>query len=436
MTKAEEVGTLPVVIGLLFWFFIMWLAVLEGGQISLVGLQPVLKTLYVDSHPITLKCTSLVHRGENMERFINGRQFLVGLVLFALNYCTSPIDDYEGDNVLGLPNWMNVIFYDYGVAAIATTVIIGQLASQVSAAQCMIDYINSRFMLLTTYLSLAIEISGILHTVYIIRLAFSKFSGKAIISEEDVDSIQTTPQKILFWARVLLSIVVLGISIVIIGKDIVEGNTAMWEVPPYVTALILFVLITLTGAMDGMQIALFAASKMPENQLHYYPTAQTNCELTFRGSNAQAFLIGRQICVTCCMFVIARITSPNITDGENVFGVPDLVQEIIDTGVLGVILTTIGGSLAWRIIASTYPLEFLSNPLINLLIRLCLLLEKSGVCSATWIIAFAQNKFFGYENDEEYIGHRLSESIESSFSSSGYDVELAMDSENEGFDVV
>lgn len=185
MTKAEEVGTLPVVIGLLFWFFIIWLAMLEGGQISLVGLQPVLKTLYIDSHPITLKCTTLVHRGNTMEKFIAGRQFLVGLVVFALNYCTSPIDDYEGENVLGLPNWMNAIFYEYGGAAILTTVIIGQLASQVIAAQCMIDFINTRFMLLTTYLSLAIEMSGILHAVYIIQLVFTKISGKPIDSFEE-----------------------------------------------------------------------------------------------------------------------------------------------------------------------------------------------------------------------------------------------------------
>lgn len=245
---------------------------------------------------------------------------------------------------------------------------------------------------------------------------------------------RTAFQKILFWARAMISFAILGISIVVIGKDIVEGNTVMWEnVPAYVSALILLVLITLAGILDGMQIALFAASKMPDNQLEYYPTAQINCELTFRGSNAQAFLIGRQICVTSCMFVIARITSPNIVDGENIFGIPDLLQEIIDTGILGVILTTIAGSLAWRIIASTYPLDFLSNPLINVLIHMCLFLEKSGICTPTWIIAFVQKKISGYKNDEKYIGPEADGGSEFS---SDFDVEVMDDSACEGFNVV
>jgi len=37
----------------LFWFLIIWLAMMEGGQGALVGLQPVDKSLYATTHPRT-----------------------------------------------------------------------------------------------------------------------------------------------------------------------------------------------------------------------------------------------------------------------------------------------------------------------------------------------------------------------------------------------
>eukprot|EP00816_Leptocylindrus_hargravesii_P006433 CAMPEP_0196802236 /NCGR_PEP_ID=MMETSP1362-20130617/1879_1 /TAXON_ID=163516 /ORGANISM="Leptocylindrus danicus, Strain CCMP1856" /LENGTH=200 /DNA_ID=CAMNT_0042173475 /DNA_START=1378 /DNA_END=1980 /DNA_ORIENTATION=- len=143
---------------------------------------------------------------------------------------------------------------------------------------------------------------------------------------------------------------------------------------------------------------------MPEEQLTGHDVAQKNCRLTFEGTNLQAFLIGRQICVTCCMFVIARITSIKIGDGDSIFHISDSIQAFVNTGLLGAVITTIVGSLAWRIIASSFPIGFLSNPLVNVIIHLCLMLEKSGICSASWVLAFIQKQLFMYDVDEEYLG--------------------------------
>jgi len=85
------------------------------------------------------------------------------------------------------------------------------------------------------------------------------------------------------------------------------------------------------GMMEGMQIALFAVVNLPEEERSRHPIAHKNCQLTFTGTNLQAFLIGRQICVTMCMFVVARITSvavdTDVEDGsQNIFGVSDGLQ--------------------------------------------------------------------------------------------------------------
>jgi hypothetical protein len=181
----------------------------------------------------------------------------------------------------------------------------------------------------------------------------------------------------------------------------------MWDgVPSYVSVIVFFVLMCFVGMMEGMQIALFAVVNLPEEELSQYTIAKANCDLTFTGTNLQKFLIGRQICVTVCMFVVARITTLDIEIGvdDNVFGVSDGIQEFFNTGLLGAVITTIVASLAWRIIASSFPVAFLSNPLIYVIIRLCLLLEASGLCSAAWLLALIHKQIAGYQPDEVYIG--------------------------------
>ena len=182
----------------------------------------------------------------------------------------------------------------------------------------------------------------------------------------------------------------------------------MYEgVPEYVSVIMFFILMCFVGLMEGMQIALFATVNLPKEELDHHPQAKRVCELTFQGNRLQAFLIGRQICVTICMFIVARITSVDVDvdtdDSNNIFTVGDGMQLFFNTGLLGAIITTVVASLAWRIIASSFPVAFLSNPMVYIIIRLCLVLEASGICSSAWPLAIVQKGMFGYQLDEVYI---------------------------------
>jgi hypothetical protein len=392
----------PGVAFVVFWFLIVWLAMMEGGQGALVGLQPIDKALYAETHPRALKNTTIAHKGDNMERFIVGRQFLVVFVVFVTNMMASSIEDAS---VLGLSDGLTEVFLNSGVAVILTVLMLGQLTAQVNAANCMLDFINNYFMLFTTYVSLAIETSGLLHSVYLVQMLFSKISGKPIESNEPP---RTGIQTILFWARVVMSLGILGISFAVTLTALFDGNTAMYDgVPEVVSVVLLFVLMAFVGMMEGMQIALFAVVNLPEDELKNHPLAAKSCELTFSGQNLQAFLIGRQILVTVCMFIVARITSVDVdtdaADVDTIFGVSIGVQNFFNTGLCGALITTIVASLAWRIVASSFPVAFLSNPLIYLIIRLCLLLEKSGVCSAAWVLARYHKPIVGYQPDEVHL---------------------------------
>jgi hypothetical protein len=383
---------------LIFWFLILWLAMMEGGQGALVGLQPVDRKLYEQSHPLAFKMTGIVHRGDNMERFIVGRQFLVVLVVFVSQLMSSAVPTID---LWGINQQVTGIFLNSGIALIVLTIVLGQLTGQVNAAKCMLDFINNHFMLyFVTYISLAIEYSGLLHCVYLVQIIFSKLSGHDTHTEEPPMS---TVQRCFFWLRVLFSLALLGFSFAVTLAALFKGQTTMWAgIPEAVSVIVFFVLMCFVGMMEGLQIALFAVVNLSAEELESKSQiAFKNYQLTFRGENLQAFLIGRQICVTICMFVIARITTLSVQIGvdPNIFGVSDGVQNFFNTGLLGAVITTIVASLAWRVVASSFPIAFLSNPLVYVIIRVCLLLEASGICSSAWVLARYHKPFVSYQPD-------------------------------------
>ena len=107
------------------------------------------------------------------------------------------------------------------------------------------------------------------------------------------------------------------------------------------------------------------------------------------------------------MFILARIMTCDVHMelGEpTIFGVSDNLQRFFNTGMPGAVITALVGSLSWRIIASSFPVAFLDLRLNYWIIKLCLIVELSGICQSTWVLAMVQKKMMGYELDEVYIG--------------------------------
>jgi hypothetical protein len=308
----------------------------------------------------------------------------------------------KGAQVLGLPDIVATIFVDSGVSLILLTVIVGQLTAQVNAAVCMLDFSNNYFLLFcVTYVSMA---SGLLHCVYLVQMAFAWMTGEPTPSNEPP---KTSVQKLFFWARAIVWLGLLSFAFAVTLAALFDGKTTSLEdLPGGAPVVIFFVLMILTGLMEGFQIALFAVVNLPEKEIAHHKIAKDTCDLTFQGQNLQAFLIGRQICVTVCAFFVARITTIAVEIGaeENIFGVQNWVQAFFNTGILGALITTIVGSLAFRIIASSFPVPFLSNPMIYVILRVCLFIEASGVCSAAWLLGLINKQVVGFQEDEVYIG--------------------------------
>lgn len=142
----------------------------------------------------------------------------------------------------------------------------------------------------------------------------------------------------------------------------------------------------------------FSSSKISKAKQGEAKIANMTCDVLFKGKgmNLPGYMIGRQLCVVSCFFIIARVTTNKVEPGEeDIFGLSDGWQALFDTGLLGAIFTTILGSIAWQLVASVFHIAFLSNPFTFIFLR---------ICSGAWILAAIHNKIAVFTRDEVYIG--------------------------------
>merc|ERR1712113_257602 len=188
-----------------------------------------------------------------------------------------------------------------------------------------------------------------------------------------------------------------------------EGKTTMWDGVPEIISLILFFgLMSVVGMLEGMQIAFFYVAKLSEEERGSNSWANRTCDLLYNkrnGLNLPGFMIGRQLSVVTCFFVVARVTTQNVGEGEtNVLGLPDPVQNFLNFGFQGALITTILGSITWQLVAGAFPVAFLSNPFTCILLFICLFLEGTGICNGAWVLAGIHKAIAGFQRDEVYIG--------------------------------
>jgi len=386
---------------------VTWLSMIEGQQASLVGLPPVDPDLYKDSHPITYKNAQLAFKGDNLERYLMGRQFMVLLVVFVINQCGAPLDPTV--DVLGLPDGVKFVFLDIGLGMIVFTCIVGQLTTQVNASHCMIDFINNYFALFTLYTAMVIEFSGVMHASYLIQNILGAVSGKPIKSNEEPRSGFAL---IFFWGRVLMSLAILGFCLAVTLSALFNGQTMVSvkypSIPNGVSVFLFFFFMAVVGMLEAMQIAFFGVAKLPAEERGTSFFGKKTCDILFSGNgkNLPGFMIGRQLTVVFSFFLVASITGLNITPGEgnNIFGISDGAQSFLNYGFHGAVITTILASITWQLAASAFPLAFLNNPVTFILLCIALFLEWTGLCAGAWVLARVMKKVTKLQYDEVHVG--------------------------------
>merc|ERR1712048_661887 len=237
-------------------------------------------------------------------------------------------------------------------------------------------------------------------------------AGKPVESNEPPKEGATA---IFYYGRIAFSTGCVFFGLAVTIEALFKGQTSSWEGVPEIISLILFLLfMCCVGLLEGMQIAFFTVAKMPKSEKSSVSFALRTCDCLFRngGRNLPGFMCGRQMTVTLCFFVIARVTAittevggPDGNDRSyNIFGVSNWVQEMFNLGFMGALVTTVLGSIAWQLVAGAFPIAFLSNPIVFVFLQAALFLEATGICAAAWFFAFLQKKAVKFQFDEYYVG--------------------------------
>lgn len=198
------------------WVLLGYLATLEGGQVAIVSLASVPRGQYQETHQVASRCMTAVDKPGNLEKYIMGRQFLVVIVIFVLNFVSSGSSTCA-DISLGPLTGAAVAVCSTGMPLTFVTIMVSQISSQIVASCSRLDFINNYLMWVNSSLALFIEYSGILHTVHLVTLILARAFGNGTRDENEneaglgavnVFSLSTRSAQF-FWARVVLSMFLL-----------------------------------------------------------------------------------------------------------------------------------------------------------------------------------------------------------------------------------
>lgn len=414
---------------LIWWFMLFYLSCLEGVQAALVALKPLDPEVYRVSHPITHQCTALAFKGNYLDKFIVGRQFLVVFVVFMIGYTTT----YDEDKLKITGNPFQLVdgfmtgLVKTGFVSALTTIVIGQLVSQIVASRCNIDYLNYRFQFYGVFgVCLFVEWIGLMHFVYLIQKAVVQLRGTDEAKRKQVEN-QGNP--VFFWSRVVISTGVLGLCFAIVVASLFNGDTNLKttipEMPNGVGFVVFLALCLLVHCTEGLQVALFAMQKMDPKEFEVHAGAKANGEVAFSGTNLQGFLIGRQALTALSMFMLSLICSVQgdltetttqllangtsvtiVNDGRTILGLGDgFSGAFIETGLVGAVVLTMIASLSGQVIASAFPLSFCGFPGMWIVLYACLFVEFVGLTHFSWPLAdgveYAMGKYM--QPDQVYI---------------------------------
>jgi len=404
-------STHPVLDIFIFLAMLFWIALLEGCQISIVGLQAVDMELYKDTHPRSYKCSKLVHAGPNVERFLVGRQFLLLFNGFMVSRVAGAkyedfdfyIGDWQWNSEASQFLWVN------SVLLLIVIIVPGQLVSQLMAADKMLGFFELPFAGYYTVVlpCLAVESLGFTHSSYLLKDILVRIAG---IDPSEGDPKKKMKKDFLYYARCLLSVCAVIFSGVFIIKGLYLKQTNAtdgvgWEKLPGWAAIILTLLFLFTMACaEGLQVSAIALAKTSMEEIKARsPLAYRTCQLLYAGRNMQAFLVGRQTVVAMMMILLARVTSYAGSDGVlkdgGDWGMGTGFNNFCQTGLLGAIFVVNVAQLASQVAASIFPIALINNYIMNGLLRLMLFIEATGIVNACWPLAWGMDRLFGLQKD-------------------------------------
>lgn len=153
------------------------LGIVEGLQIALVELKRQHPDAYKLTHPGAYRLGQVALKGDNVERFLMGRQVCVVFLVFLAAKLTT-LELEEGDKFLfPVPKWVQSTFFETGFLACVVVVIIAQLMPQIAAAQYPVHFLQIFLMKPAYYFCIFLEMTGLTHACWLLSGLLTRLFG-------------------------------------------------------------------------------------------------------------------------------------------------------------------------------------------------------------------------------------------------------------------
>ena len=169
---------------IIFILVLYILGVMEGLQIALVELKRQQPESYKNSHPKAYRIGQLAMKGDNVERFLMGRQVFVVCLVFFSAKLTTIHGNSESGFLFYVPDWVQALFLETGLLACVVVVIIAQLMPQIVASLYPTQFLELIVMRPAYWACICLETSGITHICWVLAWLMGKMFG---MKEEVVD---------------------------------------------------------------------------------------------------------------------------------------------------------------------------------------------------------------------------------------------------------
>eukprot|EP01084_Bolivina_argentea_P316681 548994_1 len=238
------------------------------------------------------------------------------------------------------------------------------------------------------------------------NMSISSLSGKSNLVKP-IRTDESTVITVLDVIRLIFSLVIFSFACVACGYAMYAQISLMPDtLPIWLVYITFFFCICLLSITEGLHVAAVqVANHSPNQYIQLYPRSASLIRYQNQGRNFQHFLIGRQIIVVFCVFIVGRCTT---FDGFFVYLPPVFEDITMFTGFLGVVFVVQVAQLTPQILSSNFAAQYMNLWGVNYIYYLCIAIEKTGICHAVWLFCWliqsttCFKRAFGVEGVFEY----------------------------------
>jgi hypothetical protein len=390
----------PVVSFLVFMFCLTLVGYLEGLQVAILAVEHSDPEIFRESYPRAYKIITSVKQGNNVEKFLVGRQFFTIFVMTLMAQVTS----FPDISHLGINSIIWFIFVQTGLPGAMVVTTIGSLMPQLLAAKDPWKFMDLYGSVSVLNLCYGLEATGICThfawmLIAILRRTFF-ITDKSPKAHEKEETIQ---DMLLEGLKYVVSICVLLVYFTYIMWGIWTGEAVLPV--HYIGVFIIFCLSCVFLAhLEGIQVAILVAEQNPiEPFKDTYPTGYRMMKRATRGKNVRRFLIGRQAFVIFIVFLINQCTIFPDIDRLTINSVVWFV--FVQLGFPTALTVLCWAQLPTQILANQDPYKFMNRYGPTFTLNVCLFTEMTGLAHFSWVVAaFSMATWYHVNPDHVKLG--------------------------------